>query len=127
MGELKSVELDVCVTVSEAFDHALDGFLRPIVVAGDFVADGDDGTPILGGKVLVSRLGCEVEVLEDLSCEGIVTRLMLTDDLIVRAICGRAKHGRLVDERQAIWRSRLWCMMEAVCWRLAPIAINSTF
>jgi hypothetical protein len=58
MGELESVKLDICVAVSEALDHALDGFFWSIIVAGDFVADGDNGTPVLGGEVLVSRLGC---------------------------------------------------------------------
>jgi hypothetical protein len=43
--------------MSESLDHALDSFLGAICVVGDLVADLDDGAPVLGGEVLVGRLG----------------------------------------------------------------------
>jgi hypothetical protein len=41
----------------QAFDHALNSFLGAAVVAADLVADFEDGAPILGGQILVRRLG----------------------------------------------------------------------
>lgn len=42
----------------EAPDDALDGLLRTVLVARDFVADLDNGTPVLRGEALVGRLDC---------------------------------------------------------------------
>lgn len=54
---LESIELDVCVTVSKALDHALHGFLGSVLVTRHLVAYFHDGTPVLGGGVFVRRLG----------------------------------------------------------------------
>lgn len=54
---LESIELDICVTVSKTFDHALDGLLRAALVTRHLVAYFHDGTPILRGGVFVCRLG----------------------------------------------------------------------
>lgn len=54
---LEGVELDVCVAVGEALDHALDGLLGAICIAGNLVTHLHDGAPVLRGEVLIGRLG----------------------------------------------------------------------
>lgn len=43
----------------EALNHTLDSFLGASWVTGGLVAHLHDGTPVLGGEVLVCRLGWE--------------------------------------------------------------------
>ena len=54
---LKSVQLDVGISMREPLDHALHDLFGPIVIPADPVAQVDDSSPILGGEVLVGRLG----------------------------------------------------------------------
>lgn len=56
---LECVQLNIGVAVRETLDHALDSFLGSCRVAGCLVAHLHDGAPILGGEILVRRLGCD--------------------------------------------------------------------
>lgn len=54
---LKSVELDIGVAMGKAPDDALNSLLGAIWVVAYFVADLDNGAPILRREVLVGGLG----------------------------------------------------------------------
>ena len=53
---LESVELDIGVAVRETPDDALNSLLRAIWIVAYFVADLDNGAPVLGCEVLVCSL-----------------------------------------------------------------------
>ena len=53
--------MDVGVAVGEALDHALDGLLGAVRIAGDAVADLHDGAPVLRREIFVRRLGCTLQ------------------------------------------------------------------
>lgn len=84
IGELECIELNVGVSMGKALDQGLDGGLGTIGVAGDAIANLHDGGPVLGGEVLVCRLG---------------------DGLIVRAWSRCSKH----DGQRAVLCSALLC------------------
>ena len=73
----------------KTLDHALDDFLGTVWVGGDFVADLENSAPILGRRLLVSRLGC-VDVSGLLWC---AQKLLLTDDIVIRRGGRRTEHS----------------------------------
>lgn len=54
---LEGVELHVGVAVGQPLDEGLDCLLGAVGVAGHAIANLHDGAPVLGGEVLVRRLG----------------------------------------------------------------------
>lgn len=47
----------------KALNHTLNRLLGSVGIARDLVAHLDDGAPVLGGEVLVGRLGCGAKQL----------------------------------------------------------------
>lgn len=54
---LKGVELHVGVAVCQTLDKGLDCLLGAVRITGHAIANLHDGAPVLGGEVLVRRLG----------------------------------------------------------------------
>lgn len=54
---LECIELHIGVAVGQALDQGLDCLLGAVGVAGHAIANLHDGAPVLGGEVLVRRLG----------------------------------------------------------------------
>ena len=57
VGELEGVQLDVCIPMCQSLDHGRDHIFTSRVTGSDFVAYIEDEFPVLGGQILVSRLG----------------------------------------------------------------------
>lgn len=57
IGELKGVQLDVCISMCQSLDHRPDDIFTPRVTGVDFVAYIENEFPVLRGEILVSRLG----------------------------------------------------------------------
>lgn len=55
---LQSVQLHVRISMRQPLDHTRDGVLGAAILSRHLIADIHDVLPVLGGEVLVGRLGC---------------------------------------------------------------------